>query len=179
MLNKSKIARIHWFFMVAKHEDFHRYILENAVVDNFLMQFWTLAQQFGSNIFYTRRCAFSRSTTYQKFTLGSVKKVQKQWLIRQKSRILPTQKLTIFQHVPYKIFFWAIWWDVKKVRFYRADCALSFGVWWSYLQSSSYNKTLHGKKIWKIFTLDPREKVSSHQMMAKVWSGELKICISG
>ena len=76
--------------MIATHEDFLRSILENIVVDNFLMQFSTLAQDFKEQHFHTKRCVFSHSTTYQKFTLGSLEKISKEGFTRQKVRILTT-----------------------------------------------------------------------------------------
>ena len=58
VLNKLEIARIDRFFMMTTDEDFLKYILENIVVDNFLMRFWTLAQYFGSKIFIPKDVPF-------------------------------------------------------------------------------------------------------------------------
>ena len=85
--HKPKIARIGRFFMIAAHEDCHRYILVNIVVDNFLMRFWIVAQHFGSYIFIPKRCVSLRSTTYQKFILDLPEKASENWFTRQKSRI--------------------------------------------------------------------------------------------
>jgi len=58
ILKSEKKLQINWPFIGTKRKNFHRHILENLWMGNFLTRFSTLAQHFRNNIFIWKDASF-------------------------------------------------------------------------------------------------------------------------